>query len=231
MLFRSMPTKPENKFYVLDFDRTLADTDKLLEVFTQIADQHAAISRAQIEEADADVKARGDSFDTAGYVRDYLMEQERLGEWDQLVKQYIHESHALDMLLPGATELMEYLEQRGLRYGILTYGNPLWQHLKLSAAGFNHVPHIVTTTKEKGLLIRSWQDDEGTFHLPHELGGGLADAIVLIDDKAVSFDGFPDEPSRGYHVFNPADYLPAQEGGVPKNVKVVTSLRGITELL
>lgn len=226
-----MQTKIENKFYVLDFDRTLADTDKLLEVFMQVADKYVAISREQIEEADADIKARGDSFDTAGYVRDYLIEQDRLGDWDQLVKQYIHESHALDMLLPGALELIEYLEKAGARYGILTYGNPLWQRLKLSAAGFNHVPHIVTTTKEKGLLIRSWQDDEGVFHLPHELGGGIADAVVLIDDKAVSFDGFPDEPSRGYHVFDPADYLPAQVGSVPKNVESVTSLRGITKLL
>ncbi len=226
-----MQTKPENKFYILDFDRTLADIDKLLEVFMQIADQHAAISRAQIEAVDADMKRRGDSFDTAGYVRDYLMAQDRLGEWDQLVKQYIHESHSLDMLMPGASELIAYLERTEARYGILTYGNPLWQRLKLSAAGFNHVPHIITTTKEKGILIRSWQDDDGLFHLPLEFNGGTADAVVLIDDKAVSFDGFPDLPSRGFHVFDPANYLPAQQGSVPANVASIKSLHDVSQLL
>lgn len=213
-----------NKFYILDFDRTLADSDKLLEVFIQVSEEYLAIPRSVIEAADADVKRRGDSFDTAGFVRDYLMEHEQLSQWDNLVKRFIHESRSLDMLMPGASELTELLESRDDRYGILTYGNPLWQGLKLSAAGFNHVPHIVTTSKRKGALISTWQSGDGSFAIPRELGGGVADLIVLIDDKAVSFADFPPLPSYGFHVLDLQNALPAQVGDVPVNVSVVKSL-------
>lgn len=213
-----------HKFYILDFDRTLADSDKLLEVFIQVSEEFLAIPRSVIEAADADVKKRGDSFDTAGFVRNYLIEHDRLDQWDSLVKRFIHESRSLDMLLPGANELTNLLDSRGDRYGILTYGNPLWQGLKLSAAGFNHVPHIVTTNKRKGALISTWQLDDESFAIPQELGGGVADLVVLIDDKAVSFADFPPLPSYGFHVLDLQNALPAQIGDIPDNVTAVTSL-------
>lgn len=216
-----------HKFYVLDFDRTLADSDKLLGVFIQVSEEFLAIPRSVIEAADADVKKRGDSFDTAGFVRDYLIDRDQLDQWDTLVKRFIHESRSLDMLLPGASELIELLESRDEQYGILTYGNPLWQGLKLSAAGFNHVPHIVTTSKHKGSLISAWQSDDSTFAIPPELGGGVADLIVLVDDKAVSFADFPPLPSYGFHVLDQQNALPAQVGDVPGNIHRVTTLKDI----
>jgi FMN phosphatase YigB (HAD superfamily) len=205
-------------FYILDFDRTLADTDKLLEVFIQVANQYIDLSPQQVTAADASVKQTGDSFDTASYVRDYLREHDRDDAWDQLERQFIHESRSLDMLLPGAAELLSALDTQGAQYGILTYGNPPWQHLKLTAAGFNHIPRIVITTKQKGILINSWQQTDHTFALPQEFGGGTAKEIVLVDDKAVSFDGFPSVSARGYWVLDPAHELPSQQGSVPANV-------------
>lgn len=206
-----------NEFYIVDFDRTLVDTDKMTEVFIEIAEQYGAISREQIEKADADVKRQGDSFDTAGYVRDRLSAEGRSEQWDTLEKQYIHESRSLNYLLPGAAELLEWLAANGKRYGILTYGNPLWQRIKLTAAGFNHTRHIIMEQKEKGRLISSWQRPDG-FRLPQAMGGGDASHIILIDDKAVSFDHFPSSPSRGYWVLDPTNELPSQKGSVPTNV-------------
>lgn len=216
-------------FYVVDFDRTTADSDKLLDVFLTVIDHYLDLPRQQIEKADADVKARGDSFDTASYVRDHLAAKGDLDKWEHLTKQFIHESHALNMLLPGASELFAYLDERKLGHGILTYGNPLWQHLKLSAAGFNHVPRIVMTTKEKGRLISSWQQTDGSFVVPPEFGGGQYASVVMIDDKAVSFDGFPELPSRGYWVLAPGHELPSQQGDVPANVRRVGDLMGVVE--
>lgn len=218
----------QDTFYVIDFDRTTADSDKLLEVFLSIVDQYLDLPREQIEAADADVKARGDSFDTASYVRDYLADHGESEKWDQLTKQFIHESRALNMLMPGATELLQYFDHAGLRYGFLTYGNPLWQHLKLTAAGFNHVRRIVMTTKEKGRLIASWQQGDETFVIPRELGGGNASAVIMIDDKAVSFEGFPGVPSEGFWVLDPQHELISQQGSVPENV---TRLRNLDEML
>lgn len=205
-------------FYIVDFDRTLADSDKLLEVFMEVADEFFEIPSEQIKRADADVKARGDSFDTASFVRDYLHEHGEGGKWQELEKQFIHQSRSLNMLLPGAVELLDHLRSTGEGYGILTYGNPLWQHLKLAAAGFNHVNRIVMEQKEKGKLITSWRQPNGQFILPQEFGGSHVDRIVMFDDKAVSFNSFPPAPSQGYQVVDPARILPSQAGEVPDNV-------------
>lgn len=221
----------DGEFYIVDFDRTLVDTDKMTEVFIEIAEEHGAISREQIEKANEDVTRTGDSFDTAGYVRDRLMAEDRGEEWDALEKQYIHESRSLNYLLPGAAELLEWLAVHGKRYGILTYGNPLWQRIKLTASGFNHVRHIIMEQKEKGRLISSWQRDDGSFRLPEAFGSGWADYVILIDDKAVSFAELPDTPTQGYWVLDPAHELPSQQGSTPGNVVRVHDLSAVVAQL
>lgn len=225
------PNSSIDTFYIVDFDRTLADSDKLLQVFIEITNQYIILPLSQVEKIDADVKAKGDSFDTASYVRNHLADQGDLDLWDRLEKQFIHESRSLNMLLPGANELLDFLNQNNLAHGVLTYGNPMWQHLKLTAAGFNHVHRIVTTNKHKGLLISSWLKDDGLFHMPPEFGGATARRVVLIDDKAASFEGFPGQPSTGYQVLDLASALPAQLGSVPDNVKHVTTLREVINSL
>lgn len=219
------------EFYIVDFDRTLVDSDKLLEVFIEIASEYADIPREQIEKANEDVRQRGDSFDTAGYVRDHLNDQGKGEEWSQLEKQFIHESRALNYLLPGAMELLEWLAANGRQYGILTYGNPLWQHLKLTASGFNHTKHMILEQKEKGRLISSWQKNDGSFRLPDAFGRRSAGRIVMIDDKAVSFDGFPTGPSKGFWVVDPAHELPSQQGTVPVNVTRYNNLSDVVNIL
>ncbi len=222
---------PSDTFYIVDFDRTLADSDKLLQVFIAVTNQYIDLPLGQIEKIDADIKAKGDSFDTATYVRDALVAEDRANEWDKLQQQFIHESRSLNMLLPGAAELLDYLNVNRRRHGVLTYGNPLWQHLKLSASGFNRVHRIVTTNKHKGVLIAGWQQADGMFMLPNEFGGGVVSRIVLIDDKAASFEGFPDNPSRGFQVLDYASALPAQLGNVPRNVTHASSLLDVLSQL
>lgn len=221
----------QQKFYIVDFDRTLVDSDKLLQVFIEVAQQHGGITREQIEAADVAIKSTGDSFDTAGFVRDHLFAEGRGEEWDDMEKQFIHESRALNYMLTGASELIGYLKLTGSKYGILTYGNPLWQRIKITAAGFNHVPHIIMTQKEKGRLVSSWQREDGLFQLPQEFGGGVVEEIVLIDDKAVSFTEYPDVPSQGFWVLDPAHELPSQQGTVPANVQRHNDLHSVIKSL
>lgn len=221
----------QQPYYIVDFDRTLVDSDKLLQVFIEVAQQHGGIDREQIEAADAAVKSTGDSFDTAGYVRDHLTADGRPEEWAKLEKQFIHESRSLNYLLPGASELIEKLKSTNSEFGILTYGNPLWQRIKMTAAGFNHVPHIIMTQKEKGRLISSWQQEDGLFQMPQEFGHSQVERVVLIDDKAVSFTEFPDAPSHGFWVLDPAHELPSQQGSVPGNVVRHNDLFSVAESL
>lgn len=219
------------EFYIVDFDRTLVDSDKLIEVFTEIASGYLDIPAEQMQKANADIKARGDWFDAATFVKDFLAEQERVDDWATLEKQFIHESRSLNYLLPGAAELLEWLASNGKRYGILTYGNPLWQKLKLTAAGFNHVHHIVMEQKEKGKFISSWQRQDGSFRIPDALGKGTVDRVIMIDDKAVSFTGFPAEPSRGFWVLDPEHELPSQKGTVQSNVSRLSDMQSVIATL
>lgn len=227
----TVPVPQSSEFYIVDFDRTLADTDKLNEVFIEISEEFHAISRERIEKAQEDVARTGDSFDTASYVRDRLYEEGRGEEWAELEKRFIHESRSLNYLLPGAAELLQWLTDNHKRFGILTYGNPLWQRIKLTAAGFNHVKHIIMEQKEKGRFISSWQQPDGSFILPAALGGGTADTVCMIDDKAVSFDHFPSLPSRGFWVCDPAHELPAQQGSVADNVQRFSELTAVIDVL
>ncbi len=224
------PDNPQ-EFFIVDFDRTLADSDKLLEVFMEIADKYFHIPREQIAQVDAEIKQRGDTLFLASYIRDRLNAEDRIEEWAELEKKFIHESRALNYLLPGAAELLEWLAAGGKRYGILTYGDPLWQRLKLTAAGFNHVRHIIMEQKEKGKFIKSWQRPDGTFRIPDALGRGDADSIILIDDKAVSFADFPEGRSRGFWVLNPEHELLSQQGIVPGNVARHSDLYSVIKAL
>lgn len=227
-------TKTEIKnvdYFVVDFDRTLVNTDKLLEVFVEISDTYFNISREQLLKAEVDVRARGDSNDIASYVRDHLISIGRGEEWADLEKRFIHESRSFNYMLPGAAELLEWLAANGKRFGILTYGNPLWQRLKLTAAGFNHEHHIVMEYKEKGRFISNWQRSDGTFRIPDSLGQGTADSIVMLDDKAISFSQFPLSPSKGFWVLDPAHELPSQQGSVPTNVTRCKDLYAVIDAL
>lgn len=212
------PVASSKTFYIVDFDRTLVDSEKLFDVFVAVSGQYVAIPETQIASAHEQMIAKGDSFDTASYVRDNLADQGAIDQWEKLEKQFIHESRSLNMLLPGAQELLDALGRDHKPHGILTYGNPLWQHLKLTAAGFNHVRRIVTVNKQKGRLVASWQQPDGTFKLPGEFGGDIVDRIVMVDDKAVSFEGFPSAPSQGYYVIDTDNALPSQQGDIPANV-------------
>lgn len=214
----------EDSYFIVDFDRTLVDSDKLFEVFLEISNRFITVPIEQVELAQRDMRQRGDSFDTASYVRDCLNKESRTDEWEKLKKIYIHESRSLNYLLPGAYELIEWLKIQKKKYGILTYGNPIWQHLKLTASGFNHVDHIITGEKAKGKIITSWRQHDGSYKLPEALGNHVVDAIRLIDDKAVSFTSFPPEPSRGYWVIDPSNELPSQLGSIPQNTKRYNSL-------
>lgn len=205
-------------FYIVDFDRTLADSEKLFEVFVEVSQQYTMLPQEQIVAAHEQMIRKGDSFDTASYIRDHLFEAGEGDKWNELEKRFIHEARSLNMLLPGANELLEALHAREQRYGILTYGNPLWQHLKLTATGFNHIHRIITVNKQKGKLVASWQQSDGSFKLPSEFGGGSVDRVVMIDDKALSFEGFPGFPSQGYYVVDPENALPSQQGETPENV-------------
>lgn len=216
-------------FYILDFDRCIGNTDALFDIFERTIISHTGVTAWTLRNVRHEVEAVGDSFDTATYVRAQLHLQHQEHKWRELEEDFISSCLNEDMLHPGSRELIAWLNEQNLPYGILTYGEKTWQKLKLKAAGLGKTPQLITDNKHKGSLLQTWQQADGTFALPHELGGGTYSAVVLIDDKAVSFDGFPSLPSQGYWVLDKHHILPSQEGSVPENVRRLTSLKELLE--
>lgn len=214
-------------FYLLDFDRCLVDTERLFDMFVEVVTHYTSIPMSELKAADRDMKRRGDSFDTASFVRERLLELGDVIVWEKIVQEFIEKVGETDVLMLGARQLIDRLDSRQLHYGVLTYGNPLWQDIKLRACGLSDLPTYIAPRKEKGLLIQSWLQS-GVFLLPKELTGVWTKALVLVDDKAVSFDGFPSLPSRGFWVLDDTQpILPSQQGGVLSNVKRVQNLTDV----
>lgn len=174
---------------LLDFDRTLADTNQLKADFDQLLEQGLGRLAA-------------------------LAEFRRTHQVTELGQNY---------LLPGALNLLRFLQQNQVRHGILTYGEVGWQKAKLAVTGLAAVPTLITDRTDKGALIASWRQ-VSSYQLPVELGGGRVDRAVLIDDKVYSFEGLPAD-ALGFYC--------GQDDQVelPTNVQVVGDLRQAQTLL
>lgn len=179
-----------DRFFVLDFDRCLGDTEKLQNLFEEVAVRNSLISSTILQKDRQQTEQTGGSFDTVTY----LQEKTHVTDlaWANVAETFIREARQNDMLEPGARELLDFLYQNNLAYGILTYGGELWQKAKLAAARLDKTPTLITDIKQKGSIIAGWQESGG-FRIPPQLRGEatIAKRITFIDDKPVSFEGLP----------------------------------------
>lgn len=220
-------------FYVLDFDRCIGSTDMFQVALEEAVGNVASIQPAVIHEARRKTEQSGGSFDTARFIIDELARTKSSVSWQVVCDEMLRLARTRDMLEPYARELLQLLEARGESFGILTYGGQQWQRLKLASAGIGDVPYIITSQRSKGLVLASWQQDDGTFVIPGELAGRplCAANLVLIDDKVVSFTDIP-VGVRGIRIVWPGrPQLVSQGGSLPKNVVEVEGVHGAIELL
>jgi len=183
-------------FYILDLDRTLLDTLAAGDVMRDAASWSNIGLADQITQKIADSTLFGEGFS----LRDFIVEQvgeEGMAKVEQKYRELILDR---DVLLPGARELIQYISDLpDTDFGILTYGSPSGQALKIEASGLGAIPFLVTQETFKGDLISSWRDQQGVYHLPGEMGGNTAEHIVFVDDKPFSFKGLAAD-CRGYWV-------------------------------
>lgn len=215
-------------FYAIDFDRCLSDTEKLDKIFYELAREYKELDSDQLLKARNDIEGNGGSFDQVEALQEFLS-AERLQEiFDEFVKRSLVD----DVLSLGARELLESLTTHQKTFGIVSYGNPLWQSIKMRASGVDTVPTLITGHKRKGEIIGSWQQDDATFLVPSVLSVSsepiVAKSVILLDDKAVAFAGLPEE-ARGYWVqpFSGV-LLPSQMGEIPANVRIA---HGLSEVI
>lgn len=215
-------------FYILDFDRTLARTDDLRGLYEKIIIDSTPVTREEIQYHRQRVKS---NFDLAAYARQQLQKtigRENVEETMTSIRQnFIAQARQQDLLEPYAAELLAYLGQQHLPFGILTTGGEEWQQTKIEAARLENVPHLIIPKPNKGELIASWQQQDGSFLLPDKLTGKkdiLAKSLVFLDDKTISFQKIP-SAVRAIRIISLSGQEPSEpELDVPPNV---TTARGL----
>lgn len=223
------------QYYVLDFDRTLADTEKLHNVLEQVIEQETTITVDELKAARQKVEQAGSSFDTVDYIKQLLVTSPGARSWLDLEQVFVTKAHKEDMLLPGAKELMTLLDQKQIPYGMITYGNEAWQLAKIEAANLASVPHVVTHLLHKGELLKGWQQPDHSFVIPPALTRDFTpmtvSEIIFLDDKAKSFTDIPPGVKGLYVQPLKGGLLPSQQGSVPEGVRVVKGLFEAIKLL
>jgi len=208
-------------YYILDLDRTIFDTVKATILMEGVVALHDASLAASLGSKFEETNALGESFS----IRDFIAES--VGEEETLKIQEKYKAAAIgqDLLMPGARELMAYIHTlEHDMFGIMTYGSPLGQAMKIQAAGLGDVPTLITQETFKGAEIATWRQADGLYHMPTELGGVTAKEIVFIDDKPFSFKGLPVD-CRGYLVKSVFD------AGIEKIPTAVVPVSSLSEII
>ena len=205
-------------YYLLDLDRTIFNTEKSTQVMRGVVALYDADLATALEQRFEEYTLLGESFS----MRDFIVEH--IGE-EQMVRiesKYHEMAREQDLFNPGAKELLEYVRAKeATEVGILTYGSPLGQAMKINAAtGLEGIPFLVTAETYKGAQIASWRQDDDLYHMPEELGGASVKTLVFVDDKPFSFKGLPID-CVGYLVKSMYD---AGIEKLPINVTVVSDL-------
>lgn len=236
LLVRKVP-----EYLALDLDRCIADTDHLQALLAETVledgdmnDMHHAMHQARVQTEES-----GGSFDTARWTIVQLTQRNMLEKWHDIKAGFIQRAHEKlqagddSLFMPGAEEFFRQLRDKNLPFGIITYGGEEWQRMKLAGLGLDQLPLIITDQKDKGKIIAEWERHDG-FHIPTELLPQpdtllLAERVVLVDDKATSFQSLPDE-ARGFQVRSGV-MLPSQRGPLPHSVEPVDGLLGVIEAI
>ena len=210
-------------FYLLDLDRTLLDTEKSANLLRTVVAQHSPALAVELARNVEDYSLLGESFS----MRDFIVEKVGEAEATEIERRFIAAASGQDLLNVGARELMAYIRSLSdATFGILTYGLLGGQTMKIRAAGMADVPSLVTSETFKGEQISSWRGEDGVYHLPEELGGGMATTIAFVDDKPFSFKGLTAD-CRGYWVKSLYD---AGKEKLPSYITPVETLLEIIDL-
>lgn len=208
----------------LDMDRTLTREPEVTALLVD-ASLAVGIDPKGWQTAQAETEAEGGSFSTLAFLR----RQHSQEQLDKLRAFYIE--HATPALLyRDVLPLLGALKERGIPTLILTYGENDWQHLKLEAAGLVEYEYIITDYQHKGKLISQWRHESG-YRPPEWSSTESTQHVLLVDDKALSFEGLPKD-CRGALIRRPGErLLISQRGEVPKQVTTVNGLADCLALI
>jgi hypothetical protein len=213
-----------NELWLIDLDRTLLDIDRAFDELVLACAQAGIGEEAMLWQAKHSAERTGGSFDVIGHLARGGMDDDSL---DSLYDAFVAGGSGEDLLYADAPAFMLEIQGRDIPHAILTYGARPWQTAKLERAGLISTPHIITGQKHKGELIQSWHDGDGYVVNDDNDNSFEAERIILVDDKAASYRGIP-EDCGGYLVRRGEQILMSQQGSVPPQIVTV---RGLAEIV
>jgi hypothetical protein len=207
-----------NTLYILDLDRTLIDTDKIVKLLSSSLDCQGLDGDALIDKIE---KARLSEKDVDAEKAIRLLGENTWGN----VEEYFLKSAKADLLLFDDTKpFLTSLKDAGLPYMILTFGvSKAWQYLKLTSTGLDQIPTIVSDSRDKSKTINSWKTNNGVY-IPPGFNDLSANNIILIDDRPGAFVGIQENCS-GYLLDRPGSI--GQDIELPESVQVIRKLSEI----
>lgn len=177
------------RWYVaVDLDRCLLDTEKFYNDFMAVVSRHALVDWRVVQQQRYEIEKSQGSFDGMTAIRGLLPGAGEDRFMRGVISDFLAAAQDHSYLYDGAKELVEFLHERGVPWGILTFGGQEWQKLKLQVTGLDRFPHLITDQRMKAKLLKEWLRSE---RMPVRLGSGYVTDIVLVDDKLVSFQELP----------------------------------------
>lgn len=214
-------------FYAVDFDRCLGNVDACFGLLQSVIVDMTDVDISELLAARSHVEATGETFLVFEYLGSITTPQNAQAIESEFIRRGM--AHPGSLLEPGARELLDWLATDKRQYGIITHGETRWQIAKIHAAGLGDLPRMIASHKNKAAFVASWQDGESGYVIDENVFGGesvRADHVVLIDDRAVAFEGLP-VSARGYWVVIDGVVKPFQQGELPANVTQVQHINDI----
>lgn len=179
-------------FQLIDFDRTLFNTALFVQHISNRVDQVRPGMGAELEQQFEAAYQNEQTFFILTYLRELFGD-----EWFEAEIQAMCDEYGSEIYMqPGARErirLANTLSDIQPGWGILTYGNPKDQALKLAIAGLQDAKVYIADTPDKGCLIASWKQADGSYMLPKQLTTERVDLLSFEDDKLRAFQDLPED--------------------------------------
>lgn len=179
-------------FQLIDLDRTLFNTALFVEHISQYVDRERPGMGTELQQQFETAYQNEQTFFILTYLRELFGD-----EWfEAMVQNMVAEYGAEAYMQPGARERLELagkLSDLQPGWGILTYGNPKDQALKLAIAGLQDAPVYIADIPDKGGLIAGWKQVDGSYVLPVALTSERVELLSFEDDKLRAFQDLPED--------------------------------------
>jgi FMN phosphatase YigB (HAD superfamily) len=187
-----------SELLVLDFDRTLADTDDLFGELCEAADEIEPGLGQKLIEYNEKRLADGDNREM---FRPGLVLGDRKAEVFEAFSRIVAEEDK-EYIFEDARRLLDKIKKLGKQAVILTFGDPDWQKAKveaiLKAEGYDF-PVIYTEEKIKPKVIALfWSEEEQAY----KVGPYTASSITSVGDEPSDFEGSEDLPNADWYWIN-----------------------------